>query len=127
MEALLLPVGPAQHALPLVAVRETLPIGLVTPLPGAPQAVLGALNVHGDVVVLLDTGLLVGAGPLEAPTHAAVAVGRNGAAALATSGQPVTTVLERSSDEGGWSIAGGGPVPLLQADELLAPERVAGA
>jgi chemotaxis signal transduction protein len=113
VEALLIPVGDAQHALPLAAVRETLPLGPVAPLPGAPPAVLGAVNVRGDVLVLLDTGLLLGGAPLHAPTHAAVAGGRHGTAALAATAQPVTAVVESSA--------------LLAVDELLDPERVAAA
>ena len=113
MEALLVPVGPAQHALPLAAVRETLPIGDVTPLPGAPQAVIGALNVHGDVLVLLDTALLLGEAPLDGAAYAAVATGRHGAAALAATAPPATAIVE--------------PGRLLAVDDLLDPDRVASA
>jgi chemotaxis signal transduction protein len=127
VEALLVQVASARHALPLAAVRETLPLGAVAPLPGAPRAVLGALNLHGEVVVLLDTALLLGAPPLEAPTHAAVAVGRRGAAALAATAQPLTAVLERPVDGDRWALAGGGSAALLAVDDLLDPERVARA
>jgi len=111
VEALLVPVRDAMHAIPLAAVRAALPLGPVSPLPGSPPAVLGAINVHGDVVVLLDTALLLGDAPLENVTHAAVATGRHGTAALAATAQPVTSVVER---------------PLLLAvDDLLDPARVA--
>ena len=113
MEALLVPVRDALHALPLAAVRETLPLGAVTPLPGSPPAVLGAVNVHGDVLVLLDTALLLGDAPLDGATYAAVASGRHGAAALAATAPPTTAIVD--------------PDRLLTVDELLDPDRVASA
>ncbi len=114
MEALLVPVREERFALPLTAVRETFPLGAVTPLPGAPPAVIGAVNVHGEVLVLLDTALLLGGAALEAPSHAAVATGRHGAAALAATAQPVTAVVDD-------------PSALIAADALLDPARVAAA
>ena len=114
MEVLVVPVGGRQPAFPLAAIRETLPLAAVAPLPGAPPAVLGAVNVHGDVLVLLDTGLLLGTGALEAPTHAAVVTAAHGTAALAATDQPVTAVLEDTST-------------LVAIDALLHPDRVASA
>ncbi len=114
MEALVIPVGGREAALPLGAVRETLPLGSIAPLPGMPPAVLGAINVHGEVVVLLDTALLLGEQPLDAPTHAAVALTARGPAALAATAQPVTAVLEAST-------------AVVSADDLLDPGRIAAA
>jgi chemotaxis signal transduction protein len=88
VEVLVLPTGRGRHVLPLAAVRESLPLDDLAPLPGAPPAVLGALNVHGEVLVLLDSGLLLDAEPLEAPTHAAVVVGPAGPVALAAAAAP---------------------------------------
>ena len=113
MEALLVPIGDAVHPLPLAAIRQTLPLASVAPLPGTPPAVLGAINVHGDVLVLLDTGLLLGGPPLEDATHAAVATSRHGTAALAATDQPVTAVVDRET--------------VLSVDDILDPARVAAA
>ena len=38
----------------------------ITPLPGAPPAVLGVVNVRGEVVPVLDTAALLGLGALGA-------------------------------------------------------------
>ena len=114
MEALVLPVGDASVTLALTAVRETLPLGAVAPLPGAPPAVLGAINVHGEVLVLLDTALLLGEEPLDAPTHAAVVQSSRGPAALAATAQPVTAVLDPGA-------------AVVRPDELLDPGRLAAA
>ena len=113
VEVLLVPVRDALHALPLAAIRETLPLGAVSPLPGSPPAVLGAVNVRGDVLVLLDTALLLGEEPLARATHAAVAHGRHGTAVLAATAQPLTAVVE--------------PARLLAVDDLLNRDRVATA
>jgi purine-binding chemotaxis protein CheW len=114
MEALVAPVGDRDAAIALSAVRETLPLGAIAPLPGMPPVVLGAINVHGEVLVLLDTALLLGEPPLDAPTHAAVVLTARGPAALAATAQPVTAVL----DDG----AG-----IMSADELLDSGRSAAA
>ena len=109
----MLPLRDALHALPLAAIRVTLPLGAVAPLPGTPPTVRGAVNVHGDVLVLLDTGLLLDDRPLQDATHAAVAASRHGTAALAATGQPVTAIVNRAT--------------LLAIDDVLDPDRVAAA
>lgn len=43
-----------RYGLPLEAAQRALPMCAVSPLPGCPDAVLGAINVHGDVVPVLD-------------------------------------------------------------------------
>jgi len=47
-------------ALDLSTVEEMLTLGPITPVPLASPAVLGATNVRGNVVAVLDLGLLVG-------------------------------------------------------------------
>ena len=110
----MVPVGEARHVLPLDAVRETFTLGAVAPLPGAPPAVLGAVNRHGDVLVVLDTGMLLGGGALDAPTHAAVVTGALGVAALAATGPPATAIADDATT-------------LVDVDALLDPDRLTGA
>ena len=47
-------------ALPLAAVERVLPMVAVSALPESPAGVRGAINVHGDVVPVLDLDLRVG-------------------------------------------------------------------
>jgi purine-binding chemotaxis protein CheW len=49
-----------RYACALSAVREIVPFGRVTRLPGAPPAVAGVCNVRGVVVTVLDLGLRLG-------------------------------------------------------------------
>jgi purine-binding chemotaxis protein CheW len=60
MRALLVPVGDDTYAIELDAVREVLPTPLVTTIPTSPRAVVGVFNLRGEVVVLLDSGVLLG-------------------------------------------------------------------
>jgi len=52
-------------ALDLQHVREVLSLGPVTPVPAAPPAVAGAVNVHGHVSAVVDLGLLIDGAPSE--------------------------------------------------------------
>jgi purine-binding chemotaxis protein CheW len=60
VRALLVPVGPDKYAIDLDEVREVVPPPGVTSVPTAPASVLGLFNLRGEVVVLLDTAVLVG-------------------------------------------------------------------
>jgi len=52
--------GDRRCALDLGVVHEVVPLGPVTPVPTAPPAIVGAVNVHGQVVAVLDLGPLLG-------------------------------------------------------------------
>lgn len=43
-----------RYGLKLTAVETVLPMVAVTPLPGSPDAILGAINVHGDILPVVD-------------------------------------------------------------------------
>ncbi len=47
-------------AVELSAIQEVIPLGPVTPVPTAPGAIVGAVNVHGQVVAVVDLGPLLG-------------------------------------------------------------------
>ena len=133
MQALLLSVGADRYALELTAIREVVLAPTVTPLPGAPASVLGVVNLRGEVVPVLDTAALLGAGRLERLTFVAVAETRHGPAALAADGEPSTVSLDKPAGAAESPVASGrfalpdGLVALLDVDVLLAPERVAGS
>jgi purine-binding chemotaxis protein CheW len=54
LRLLLLTVHCQRYALPLPAVRRVVRMVAITPLPRAPAIVLGLVNVHGDIVPVLD-------------------------------------------------------------------------
>lgn len=43
-----------RYGIDLAAAEHVLPMVAVSPLPGAPEVVLGAINLHGDVIPVLD-------------------------------------------------------------------------
>ena len=43
-----------RYGVPLAAAERALPMAAVSPLPGCPDVVLGAINVHGDVTPVFD-------------------------------------------------------------------------
>lgn len=55
-----------RHAAELRWVREVVTLGFVTEIPTAPPGVTGAFNLRGNLVPVLDTGVLVG-GRASAP------------------------------------------------------------
>jgi purine-binding chemotaxis protein CheW len=43
-----------RYGLPLTAAERVLPMVAISPLPGCPDVVLGAINLHGKVIPVLD-------------------------------------------------------------------------
>lgn len=43
-----------RYGLPLASVNRVLPMVAVSPLPQAPAVTLGVINLHGDVIPVLD-------------------------------------------------------------------------
>ena len=52
--ALLVRLGEHQYGLPLASVERVLPMAAVLPLPGAGDSLLGMLNLHGNVLPVVD-------------------------------------------------------------------------
>lgn len=65
-------VGGEQYALAVESVREVDLIGELTPVPGAPSAVLGVRNLRGTIIPVLDLAALINAGGHGQPTTIAV-------------------------------------------------------
>jgi purine-binding chemotaxis protein CheW len=129
VQALLLPVGADRYALELAGVHEVVRAPVLTPLPGAPRAALGVMNLRGDVVPVLDTAALLGVGRLAAAPFAVVAAAEAGLAALAADGEPATVVLDGPAGPAelpaalGRFAVDGAIVTLLDLGAVLAPER----
>jgi purine-binding chemotaxis protein CheW len=74
--------------IPVAAARNVVAAPALTPVPTAPPLVLGLANVRGEVVPVLDSGLLLdGAGIGSAPFAVVVETSR-GLAGLAVSAMP---------------------------------------
>jgi purine-binding chemotaxis protein CheW len=65
--------GGEEYALAVAGVREIAAIGPITPVPGAPAAVLGVWNLRGDVIAAIDLGALVGVCPTPRASRIVVA------------------------------------------------------
>jgi hypothetical protein len=134
VRALLLPVGPERYALALTGIREVVLSPAVEPLPGAPPAVLGVMNLRGEVVPVLDTAVLLGTGRLARAVCAVLADGGAGLAALAGDGEPATAMLgapagatELPGAAGRFACSAGGLATLLDLERLIVPDRIGAA
>jgi purine-binding chemotaxis protein CheW len=52
-------VGGGRYAIELRWVREVVTLGFVTNVPSAPQALGGVCNLHGQILAVLDVGVLL--------------------------------------------------------------------
>ena len=84
----------AWYALELGAVERVLPMAAVVPLPRTPEIVLGAFNLHGDVVPVVDVRRRLGLAPRGYALTARLLVARAGGRRLALPVDEVTGVRE---------------------------------
>jgi purine-binding chemotaxis protein CheW len=126
VQALLVPLHDDWYAIELTRVRVVVPAPEVTPLPGAPPALAGVFNLHGDVVPLFDTAVLLGLPPGTSGDRVAVADTEGGPAGLLMHGRPDQVQLgdevgpaERAGAVARFSISGGRLATLIDVDELL--------
>jgi purine-binding chemotaxis protein CheW len=124
MQAIVLPIGEDRYGIELTDVREVVPEPLLTPVPGAPAAVLGVVNLRGEVVPVLDTARLLGLPPLTHLAFAVIAECDAGLAGLAADGEPMTAGLYEPAGAGRFTYAGG-VVSVLELDELVPPDGLA--
>ncbi len=118
MQAIVLPIGADRYGIELTDVREVVPDPRPEPVPGAHPAVLGVVNLRGDVVPVLDTAQLLGLPPLARLAFAVVAECDAGLAGLATDAEPATAALEEPAGARRYARAGG-IVTVLELDELI--------
>jgi purine-binding chemotaxis protein CheW len=129
--ALLIPVGSDTYAVSLETVREVVVDPRVTQLPTAPAVVRGVFNVRGDIVPLLDTGLLLGLRPVMEEPYAVLVETPHGTAGLVATDMPLTVRLNESvghSDIEGttetYLVADARLAVALDIPVLLSPARI---
>jgi len=115
--ALLIPVGSDTYAVSLETVREVVVDPRVTKLPTSPAVVRGVFNLRGDIVPLLDTGLLLGLRPVMEEPYAVLVETPHGTAGLVATDMPLTVRLNESV---GHSDIEGTTETYLVADARLA-------
>jgi purine-binding chemotaxis protein CheW len=125
MRVLVVSVNTAYFAVPMATVFQVLRHPLVTRVPLAPPGLLGVVNVRGEIVPLLDTGVLTGTGGLIAPPFAVLVSGDKEMVALAAEELPVAADFEAPVGPGtqpgelGVYSNGGHLVVLIDIEELV--------
>jgi purine-binding chemotaxis protein CheW len=94
------------YALPLAAVERVVRAVEITPLPGAPDVILGVINVHGSVVPVADVRKRFGLPPREIELDHAIVIARAANRPLALVADRVHGVLEYSESD----LVGGGQI-----------------
>jgi chemotaxis signal transduction protein len=89
MRVLVVAVNAAFFAVPMATVHQVLRHPLVTRVPMSPNGLLGVVNVRGEIVPLLDTGVLTGTGGLNDPPFAVLVSGEKDMVALAAEELPI--------------------------------------
>jgi purine-binding chemotaxis protein CheW len=87
------------YALRLASVRQVLRMVEVTPLPKAPEIVLGVVSLHGTVVPVLSIRRRVGLTELEASLSDQLIVANTPSRSVALVVDAVIGVVERSTEE----------------------------
>ena len=62
----------SRYALDAAIVLEVIRVAEISPVPHAPDGVLGVINLRGRIVTLLDTGLILGLAPAEITTRSRI-------------------------------------------------------
>jgi purine-binding chemotaxis protein CheW len=121
----MLMVNGASFAVPMTTVHQVLRYPVVTRVPLAPTGLMGLLNVRGEIVALLDTGLLTATGALGEPPFAVLVSGEKEMVALAAEELPVAADFGDPVGPGtqpgelGVYSSGGRLVVLVDIEELV--------
>jgi purine-binding chemotaxis protein CheW len=125
MRVLVLAVNAAYFAVPMATVLQVLRHPVVTRVPLAPSGLLGVVNVRGEIVALLDTGVMTATGALSDPPFAVLVNGDKDVLALAAEELPIAADFEEPVGPGtqpgelGVYSHGGRLVVLLNVEELV--------
>jgi purine-binding chemotaxis protein CheW len=117
-----------EYALPVSGVSEIAEFEAVTPIPGAPPRVLGAINLRGQVVPVMDLAAVLGAGSDGSPRRIVIAEEGGVRAGLAVGEVlDVAEVAEPRSEADSPYLAGASPadgvmVGIVDLRAVLAPE-----
>jgi purine-binding chemotaxis protein CheW len=121
---LILAVNAAFFAVPIETVHQVLRHPIVTSVPLPPAGLLGLVNVRGEIVPLLDAGVLTGTGALRESPFAVLVSGVKEMVALAAEELPIAADFEEPVGPGsrpgelGVYSNGGRLVVLIDVDEL---------
>jgi chemotaxis signal transduction protein len=125
MRVLVMAVNAAFFAVPMATVHQVLRHPLVTRVPLSPTGLIGVVNVRGEIVPLLDTGVLTGTGVLREPPFAVLVSGEKDMVALAAEELPVAADFDEPVGPGaqpgelGVYSNGGRLVVLIDIEELV--------
>jgi chemotaxis signal transduction protein len=125
MRVLVLAVNDAYFAVPMATVHQVLRHPVVTRVPLSPPGLLGVVNVRGEIVPLLDTGVITATGALSDPPFAVLVNGEKDVVALAAEELPTAADFEEPVGAGthpgelGVYSHGGRLVVLIDIEELV--------
>ena len=100
MKVLVLPLGEEHYALPLESVQQIISEPRVTRMPISDPAILGLLNVRGDIVPLFDAAVLLGSGAHGAADFAILVGTSEGPAALGVGVMPDASEIDAEAGRG---------------------------
>ncbi len=92
-------VGAESYALPIGNVREIAVAGEIAPLPGAPACVLGVLNLHGQVLPVIELSGLLGVAHTDRPMRIVIAEDGGRLAGLAVHSVTGVEALPETTEE----------------------------
>ena len=124
IRVLMFGVNAAFFAVPMETVHQVLRHPVLTTIPLSPPGLLGVVNVRGEIVPLLDTGVLTGTGALNKSPFAVLVSGQKDMVALAAEELPIAADFEEPVGPGsrpgelGVYSSGGRLVVLIDIDEL---------
>src|SRR5258708_12505899 len=124
IRVLMFGVNSAFFAVPMETVHQVLRHPLLTTIPLSPTGLLGVVNVRGEIVPLLDTGVLTGTGPLNQSPFAVLVSGQKDMVALAAEELPIAADFEEPVGPGtrpgelGVYSSGGPPSGLTAIDQI---------
>jgi purine-binding chemotaxis protein CheW len=129
VKVLVLALGEEHYALPLESVQQIISEPRVTRMPISDPAVLGLLNVRGEIVPLFDAAELLKSGAPGAAAFAILVGTSEGPAGLSVALMPEASEINAApgrtgnSDERKVYPAGGRLVTLLAIEDLLVAGR----
>lgn len=115
----------AFFAVSMTTVHQVLRHPIVTRVPLAPTGLIGVVNVRGEIVPLLDMGILTGTGILIEPPFAVLVRGEKDLLALAAEELPFAADFEEPVGPGtrpgelGVYSNGGRLVVLIDVEEMV--------
>jgi chemotaxis signal transduction protein len=124
-KVLVIAANAAFFAVPMTTVHQVLRHPTVTLVPLSPIGLIGIVNVRGEIVPLLDTGVLTGTSALSQPPFAVLVSGDKDMVALAAEELPFAADFEDPVGPGtkpgelGVYSNGGRMVLLIDIEELV--------